>query len=289
MLLFRNFAQSFQRQRLSDGEVVHLSRARLRTMLLMRLVILALVAVWGLPVDRVAHGETFQSPTMGEVRFIYLVPSDRSISSVYPDHIAAAARHFQSWLGQKLEGRTIRLGHPAVRILRSDKPARWFSAVDRYRGFDAFYRNALDELTRLGAAKLNDPEARYVVYVDADHACGQSGAGGNGLAVVSANDLRGISGEAIIPACEKPNGAEIVGRCRWIGGMGHELLHTLGLRHPDRSPTCQTSQCRSKALMMQGYITYPNAVLLDEETASLQRSPFIRADQIDRLPECGGP
>lgn len=71
--------------------------------------------------------------------------------------------------------------------------------------------------------------------------------------------------------------------------MGHELLHTLGLRHPDRSPTCQTSECRSKALMMQGYITYPNAVLLDEETASLRRSPFIRADQIDRLPECGGP
>ncbi|MGU3329267.1 hypothetical protein ACLBXB_20240 [Methylobacterium mesophilicum] len=255
----------------------------------MRLFFFALVAVLGLPVDRAALGEAFRSPTTGEVRFIYLVPSDRSISSIYPSRIAEAAHHFQSWLGKKLEGRTVRLGHPAVRILRSDKPARWFSAVDQYRGFDAFYRNALDELTRLGAAKLNDPEARYVVYVDADHACGQSGAGGNGLAVVSANDLRGISGEAVVPACEKANGAEIAGRCRWIGGMGHELLHTLGLRHPDRSPACQTSQCRSEALMMQGYITYPNAVLLDEETASLQRSPFIQAGQINRLAECSGP
>ena len=255
----------------------------------MRLSILALVAVLGLPVDRTALGEAFQAPASGDVRFIYLVPSDRPVSQVYPDRIAFAARHFQSWLSRKLDGRTFRLGRPAGRILRSDKPARWFSAVDRYRGFDAFYRNALDELTRLGAAKLNDPEARYVVYVDADHACGQSGAGGNGLAVVSANDLRGISGEAIVPACEKANGAEIVGRCRWIGGMGHELLHTLGLRHPDRSPACQTSQCRSTALMMQGYITYPNALLLDEETSSLLHTPFIRADQINALAECSGP
>lgn len=221
-----------------------------------------------------------------DVIFIYLVPSDRSASETYPTKITFAAKHFQAWLGQKLGGNTFRLSYPVVRVVRSDKPAKWFSSVERYSGFNAFYRNTLDELTRLGAAKLNDPQARFIVYVDADHACGQSGAGGNGLAVVSANDLRGLSGEKIVPACDRANGAEVAGRCRWIGGMGHELLHTLGLIHPDRSPACQTSQCRSEALMMQGYITYPKAILLEEEGSLLNRSTFVNARRTDSPIDC---
>lgn len=219
------------------------------------------------------------APAPAEVRFVYLVPSDRPVSTTYPDRIAFAARHFQSWLASRLNGRTFRLASPAVQILRSDKPARWFSA---------FYRNTLDEIGRLGAGKLNDPQARYIVYVEADHSCGQSGAGGNGVAVVSANDLRGLSGEALVPACEKPNGAEIAGRCRWIGGMGHELLHTLGLTHPDTSPACQTIQCRSTALMMHGYISYPDAGLLDDEISLLKRSPFVFDQPLNRLIDCTG-
>jgi hypothetical protein len=206
-----------------------------------------------------------------DVVFIYLVPSDRSPSDTYPAKITFAAKHFQSWLGQKLGGNTFRLRYPVVRVIHSDKPANWFSSVERYNGYSAFYRNTVDELTRLGAAKLNDPQARFMVYVDADHACGQSGAGGNGVAVVSAN------------------GAEIAGRCRWIGGMGHELLHTLGLIHPNHSPACQTSQCRSEALMMQGYITYPRAILLEEEGSLLNRSLFVSARHTDSPIDCSLP
>ena len=224
-----------------------------------------------------------------DIVFIYLVPSDRSASDTYPAKITFAAKHFQSWLGQKLGGNTFRLRYPVVRVIHSDKPAKWFSSVERYNGYSAFYRNTLDELTRLGAAKLNDPQARFMVYVDADHACGQSGAGGNGVAVVSANDLRGLSGEKIVPACDRANGAEIAGRCRWIGGMGHELLHTLGLVHPDHSPACQTSQCRSEALMMQGYITYPRAILLEEEVSLLNRSLFVSARHTDSPIDCSLP
>ena len=227
--------------------------------------------------------------TSGEVIFIYLVPSDRSVSKIYPNRVKFAAQHFQTWLGRKLSGKTYRLSSPVVRTVQSDKPARWFSSVERYSGYNAFYRNTLDELTRLGVAKLNDPQTRYIVYVDADHACGQSGAGGSGLAVVSANDLRGLSGEKIVPACERANGAEIAGRCRWIGGMGHELLHTLGLIHPDRSPACQTAQCRSEALMMHGYVTYPNAIVLEEEVSILNRSLFMRDQRTENPHECAGP
>jgi len=230
--------------------------------------------------------ERMNADPSGEVSFIYLVPSDRSVSKAYPERISFAARHFQSWLGQRLNGKTFRLANPTVRIVQSDKAAKWFSSVERHTGYNAFYRNTLEELMRLGVAELNDPKTRYMVYVDADHACGQSGAGGGGLAVVSANDLRGLSGETIVPACEKANGAEIAGRCRWIGGMGHEMLHTLGLIHPDRSPACQTAQCRSEALMLHGYVKYPNAALLEEESLSLNRSPFVQEQRTENPPDC---
>jgi len=229
------------------------------------------------------------APATAEVRFVYLVPSDRPVSAVYPERILFAARHVQSWLTLKLDGRTFRLANSPVRIVRSDKPARWFGSTEGTAGFNGFYRKTLDELGRLGAGRLNDPEARTVVYVDADHACGQSGAGGNGVAIVSANDLRGISGEPIVPACSQANTAEIAGRCRWIGGMAHELLHTMGLIHPDRSPACQSPQCRSSALMMHGYITYPNATLLADDIAILNRTPFISAQSVGRLANCTGP
>ncbi len=257
--------------------------------LLARLTILLAAALLTLRPMASAAIEPSGAAATREIRFIYLVPRDRPVSRRYADAMSAAARHVQSWLGQALHGRTFRLADPAVRIVQSDKPARWFSAIDRHSGDAAFYLNTLDELTRLGVAGLNDPQARFMVYVDADHACGQSGAGTSGLAVVSANDLRGLGGERILPACETPNGAEIAGRCRWIGGMGHELLHTLGLAHPDRSPACQTARCRSEALMMNGYIRYPNATLLDEEAAALSRSPFMQ-DRVTGHPgDCAVP
>lgn len=209
------------------------------------------------------------------VQVIYLVPADRSVSDTYRKAAEFGVRHFQAWLSEALKGETFRLAEPLVRVVRSEKTAAWFRSTDRFPGYGAFYRNAVDEITRLGVARHDDPTARFLVYVDADHACGQSGAGGGGIAVVSANDLRGLAGERIVPACDKANGAEIAGRCRWIGGIGHEFLHTLGLIHPDRSPACQTAQCRAEALMMQGYVSYPRAILLNEEKAQIRRSPFI--------------
>ncbi|MDR6873863.1 hypothetical protein J2Y55_004892 [Bosea sp. BE125] len=222
----------------------------------------------------------------GEVRFIYLVPADRQEKPAYREAIGWAARHFQAWLSSKTDGLTFELADPLVLTVRSDRPAAWFQSAERHANYHAFYRNASEELSRLGVAKAGDPTARYVVYVDADHACGQSGAGGNGLAIVSANDLRGLVGEAIVPACAQSNGAEIAGRCRWIGGMGHELLHTLGLRHPDRSPACQTGQCRSRALMLHGYISYPEATLLEEELLFLRGSPFIGPNRLASPASC---
>lgn len=229
-----------------------------------------------------------QSARANEVRFIYLVPSDRIEKASYREAVASAARHFQAWLSQTTDGLTFGLADPIVRVVRSNRLSIWFRSTDRHTGYIAFYRNAAEELSVLAVAKAGEQAVRYIVYVDADHACGQSGAGGNGLAILSANDLRGLAGEALIPACEKPNTAEIPGRCRWIGGMGHELLHALGLPHSDRYPTCQTALCRNTALMMHGYVAYPRAELLADEMAILRRSPFIRPHRVAPPANCVG-
>lgn len=222
------------------------------------------------------------------VRFIYLVPSDRSVKSAYRNAIALAAWDAQRWLAHALDGATFDFSMEPVAVIRSEKPARWFSAAEPGTGFDAFYRNTAEELKRLGIARTGDATIRTVVYVDADHVCGQSGAAGGALAVVSANDLRGLVGETIVPACERANPAEVAGRCRWVGGLVHELLHTFGLRHPDRSPACQTPQCRAEALMMQGFVRYPRAKLLDEEKEILLKSRFIAPRRIAASDGCDG-
>jgi hypothetical protein len=229
----------------------------------------------GLFWSAVAWGGAGAASAAPSVQIIYLVPADRAVSETYREAVGFAVRHLQAWLSQELKGPTFRLAEPLVRVVRSGKASAWFRSTDRHNGYSAFYRNTVDDLVEAGVARLDDPALRTLVYVDADHACGQSGAGGNGIAVVSANDLRGLAGERIVPACEKPNGAEISGRCRWIGGIGHEFLHTIGLMHPDRSPACQTAQCRADALMMHGYVRYPSAMLLEEEKAQIRRSPFI--------------
>jgi hypothetical protein len=210
------------------------------------------------------------------VRFVYLVPHDRQSLPRYEQAIAAAARDIQRWLAQQT-GMTFARDTSEVSIVRGRHPAAWYaSAATPGRQAIAFYDNVVTELKQAQELRFNDPARRTVVYVDADLACGQSGAGGNGIAVMPANDLRGLAGAPIVPACGAPTAAERGGRCRWVGGSAHELLHTLGLGHSDQFDDCKTPACRQEALMMYGYTAYPNARLLEPEIARLRNSVFMR-------------
>jgi hypothetical protein len=233
-------------------------------------------------------GASVAKETLARVQFIYLVPHDRQPKPAYQRAVENSALNIQQWLAEKLDGYSFDLDTPAVAIFQSSHDAAWFADNESNTARSiAFYSNAATELRQAKRLQFNDPMVRYVVYVDADLRCGQSGAGGNGVAIMSANDLRGLSGEPIVPACGTMSAAERGGKCRWIGGSAHEMLHTFGLGHSDKFDECKDAKCQQDALMMFGYTIYPNARLLDQEMQKIRNSGFVRRQAIaDRSPAC---
>jgi hypothetical protein len=108
--------------------------------------------------------------------------------------------------------------------------------------------------------------------VDADRVCIQTTGGAQGVAVLPANDLRGLVGEPTPPVCE---GELQYAVSRYIGGSGHELGHAFGLDHPpgcDANPPSGDTQ----ALMCPGYLDYPKTHLTQQDIEQLRQSVFFR-------------
>lgn len=209
------------------------------------------------------------------IRLIYLVPSDRTEQASYITVLESAARHLQRfYLDEMGNGKTFRLHDPVVEVFTTTHTAEWYSRniEEVYGSWD----DAMSDGTALTGGGFNDPENLWVFYIDADNGCGQAGGAAiNGVAVLPANDLRGLAGEELNPTCpDDPPFWYDYPPCRWVGGLGHELGHAFGLPHPpgcdDGLPTCDED-----ALMWTGVYIYPDTYLRNEEQSVLDTSPFF--------------
>jgi hypothetical protein len=210
------------------------------------------------------------------VRVVYLVPADRVVRDDYVEVMEAAIEHVQIWFRNALgDGTTFSLDNRPVQVVRLPHDAAWYSTTPNGDYRFSFWFTALQDAFALTGGDFFDPVNIWIFYIDADPACGQVIGAAAGVALLSANDLRGLAGEENVPACSE-DVPDTAGVCRWVGGLGHELGHALGLPHPAGCDTPDPNMaCPNDALMWTGYTIYPNTFLLESEEAILRNSSFI--------------
>lgn len=221
-----------------------------------------------------------------EVRIVYLVPSDKSIRQEYLTGTAVAIGHLQAFYQSQLgSGFAFSLHSPVVEVFQTSHSAAFYSTGANSSQI-GFWTSVLGDGFALSGGGFDDPNNRWIYYVDADPLCGQVTGGTNGVALLPSNDLRGLSGQANLSPCvgQPP---DLGGVCRWVGGLGHELGHAFGLPHP---PGCDQGTCSDFArhsLMYLGYIDYPNTYFLDaDKTALLGTGFFSVQSPLEFSPDC---
>ena len=223
-----------------------------------------------------------------EVHVVYLVPADVEVRGDYVQNLRAAITNLQAWYGSALgTGETFTLAHPTVLVYQTEHEASWY-ATNPLPGVDQslwFWFNATTEGFAATGGSFSDPDDVWIFYIDAVPACGQATGGAASVALLPANDLRGLAGEPTIGTCTGEVEPDL-GPCRWVGGLGHELGHALGLPHP---AGCESGSpdCPIFALMWFGYLTYPDAYLTTSDRAILEESAFISAVKMTgKVPSC---
>jgi hypothetical protein len=217
-----------------------------------------------------------------QVRVVYLVPSDKIIRADYHDAIAKAISDLQVFYRDQVGGGlTYSIHAPAVEIYQTSHPSDYYSTGYNERA-GGFFESVLADGFALAGGGFNDPNNRWLFYVDADLVCGQYTGASSGVALLPANDLRGLTGQPTVRIC--PNDSnDMWGVNRWVGGLGHELGHTLGLPHP---PGCDAGACTGgpyafNSLLYVGYASYPNTYLLDEDRTTLRACGFLNSLTLD--------
>jgi len=223
------------------------------------------------------QAETIQK----QIRYIYLVPSDKTVRDDYKAAIADAALHLQDFYQKELgNDYAYSLHTPIVEVYRTANPAAWYSTHPSGPGRPQagwFYENLLNDGFSLSGGRFDDPDNRWIYIIDADPVCNQYIGGTNGIATLSGNDLRGLAGEQNLPRCPTTEQPDRGGKYRWIGGLGHELGHALGLPHPTG---CDQGNCTGgtnayNSLMYVGYANYPNTYFLPENKQFLLNTNFF--------------
>jgi hypothetical protein len=217
-----------------------------------------------------------------QVRLIYLVPSDKSIRADYQNAIINAISELQLFYrGQMGSGYAFSLHSPIVEVYQTPHTAAFYSTGNNSRP-GGFWESVVGDGFALTGGGFNDPNNRWIFYIDADLSCGQYTGGTSGVALLPANDLRGLTQQPTVPTCPG-DPSTLLSVNRWIGGLGHELGHALNLPHP---PGCDNGNCTGgqhayNSLMYVGYSIYPNTYLLNEDRTTLLAGGFFNILSLD--------
>lgn len=212
--------------------------------------------------------QTF-SASAGTVNFVYLSPSDREYRQEYQTAVEKAVDDLTGWLAENLDGHTLNTNDVVWQQTRN--PTAYYAGdTAEPQGQYQFWNYVLQDAFATTGGRFYDPENAWIYYFDADPGPGQIVGGGAGIALMPANDLRGLAGEPLV-ATDPGDSTVNPGFDRWVGGLGHELGHALGLPHPPGSP----GGAFDYSLMYYGYLIYPNTYLRDVEKEHLLASGFF--------------
>lgn len=217
------------------------------------------------------------------VRIVYLIPSNKVLRDDYRNAVTTSILHIQNFYQNQLgNGLRFTLNAPIVETHQLSHPASFYSSNESSPGapqYIWFWENVLNEAFALTGGGFNDPNNRWIFHIDSDCGCGQVIGGSSGVAVMAANDFRGLVGEQNVPACpnEPPDNN---GYFRWVGGAAHEIGHSFNLPHPPGcgSPGgCTGGSTAANSLMWVGYAFYPNTYFLATDKQTLINSGFFSA------------
>jgi hypothetical protein len=211
-----------------------------------------------------------------QVRIIYLVPADKSVRDDYKAALTDAALQIQDFYQRELgNGFTFSLHSPIVEVYQTTHASSWYRTNDAGGSRSLwFYYNLINDGFSLTGGNFNDPNNRWIFFLDADADCDQTSvAGVEGIAFHGATVLRGLTKQAGLDPC--PDGRPEVGRhYRTIGGIAHEVGHAFLLDHP---VGCNTgNQEATNSLMCLGFLNYPNTYFLTSEKQFLLNDARVR-------------
>ena len=207
----------------------------------------------------------------GTVRVLYAIPSDREFRADASEAIANAIVDLQSWYRRELGGLTFSIYETTPEVCRMSEPE------DYYESGNAWAR-VVEGVQPCAPVRHSHPDFVWVIYPDVEEACDEPhelGAGRWGLTILP--DIEGITNPGKdFYRCGEQSYFDPIGR--WIGGLGHELGHALGLPHPPGCDPWDPATCNdleALSLMHDGYAPYPDTYLLPDDKEILIRSPFI--------------